>query len=840
MNKVKRFLAMLLSVAMVFDSMPAAVIAEQDDQTEEAVEEAGGVELGDDGTYGVRIGKESFTPEKRIIEMVGGSAYYEPETNTLTLSANKGEKITGIFSDLDDGLIYCGYRDDVFTVRGEAEIAIPNTPIGIFSAGDVVIDGDITINTGCDGIFACGSICVNGKLKAKVSEESTDESYVLYSDGKIAINGELEAENATGGGLVIDAGEDIEISGENAYVHVKTVSDDAILFLSNRGNELKLGANVFLTDPAGGLISENRSGGGYPHTSYYVFDKQGNMVKEATIQYVPKTYTVSFNMSGKDATDVPKTQTVPENGYAVKPATDPKAEGFDFAGWCADEDCTEEFDFAKTKISENKTVYAKWTEAETEKEDEKEEETVNPVVDLCPICWNLFEDAGEHVFMISGVSANNTVANSNQKSSAFYEATLTGSEIKVVLKSGADRKKAAKPVNTVLEFKLGDGGIVEYSIPVQYVKPSLKLSKTSAPIVDGKAFAVVNRKMYLGVYEPYDLSDATLSYTANGTVSGNKTGIVTISNVQKGKGRIGVKKAGWAETIKIKFTVKAATDVYVDLGDLKTVVVNKNAPDQKQIFDFYANGEVKISDKKNTGLITISGNKAIIAYKSGVKKGTYKIKLTVGKSSQTVKVKVSEKALENSVKMSVKGKYDVVTKQRMVLLPQYKEISGKILSVSSDTPGYIVSLNAAGNVVVGCTTDDNVNKGLKMKDLSMKLTIEGVSDPVAVNVKKIKAKKTTPTFAKVEFSMPNGAGGTSNAAVANLVYTYKDSAKMLHEITPEKLEVSAKSCKAELKDGDNGHVYIKDLSEKKGTVTLTAYFPFGVKRKGSIKLKKSN
>ncbi len=72
-----------------------------------------------------------------------------------------------------------------------------------------------------------------------------------------------------------------------------------------------------------------------------------------------KKFTVTFDANGKTAKNMPKAQTVEKGKTATKPATDPKAEGFKFAGWYAEASGETAFDFT-TPINEDTTVYAKW------------------------------------------------------------------------------------------------------------------------------------------------------------------------------------------------------------------------------------------------------------------------------------------------------------------------------------------------------------------------------------------------------------------------------------------------------------------------------------------------
>ena len=69
--------------------------------------------------------------------------------------------------------------------------------------------------------------------------------------------------------------------------------------------------------------------------------------------------TVTFDANGHGT--APVAQTVESGMTATKPA-DPTADGWTFGGWYTDAACTKSFDFSTT-VTENITLYAKWTEA---------------------------------------------------------------------------------------------------------------------------------------------------------------------------------------------------------------------------------------------------------------------------------------------------------------------------------------------------------------------------------------------------------------------------------------------------------------------------------------------
>lgn len=69
----------------------------------------------------------------------------------------------------------------------------------------------------------------------------------------------------------------------------------------------------------------------------------------------PQFFTVIFESNGGSAVE---NQTIEKNKTLTEPKT-PTKEGYIFAGWYIDEDCSELFSF-ETEIAENITLYAKW------------------------------------------------------------------------------------------------------------------------------------------------------------------------------------------------------------------------------------------------------------------------------------------------------------------------------------------------------------------------------------------------------------------------------------------------------------------------------------------------
>ncbi|MBQ6150103.1 MAG: InlB B-repeat-containing protein, partial [Mogibacterium sp.] len=79
-------------------------------------------------------------------------------------------------------------------------------------------------------------------------------------------------------------------------------------------------------------------------------------------------YTVIFDVNGHGK--APASQTIEEGGKASRPK-DPTEKGYTFGGWFTDQECTTAFDF-NTAITQDITLYAKWTKDSSSSEDTKE------------------------------------------------------------------------------------------------------------------------------------------------------------------------------------------------------------------------------------------------------------------------------------------------------------------------------------------------------------------------------------------------------------------------------------------------------------------------------------
>ena len=179
---------------------------------------------------------------------------------------------------------------------------------------------------------------------------------------------------------------------------------------------------MYISDNAIALNAQRRSGGGMGGGSTAV-----------------SSYTVSFNTNG--GSEIAKA-TVKKNEAVTEPAA-PVKDGYIFAGWFADEEFTEEYDFT-SKAAKNITLYAKWEEAEA---DEANNQIIFTV--------------GERKAVVFGEAKTNDVAPVIRKDRTFLPArfvaeslgakvewdnasetvTITKDDIKIVIIIGAETAK---------------------------------------------------------------------------------------------------------------------------------------------------------------------------------------------------------------------------------------------------------------------------------------------------------------------------------------------------------------------------------------------------------------
>ena len=141
-----------------------------------------------------------------------------------------------------------------------------------------------------------------------------------------------------------------------------------VSFNSNGGNEVAA-QTVVEGDKATKPINPTKDG--FTFVAWYkdnnTFADEWNFATETVTADVTLfanwsavTFEVTFNSNGGSAVSK---QTVAQGGKADKPAPDPTKEGFNFAGWFTDNNTfANEWDFAVHTVTEDITLFVKWTE----------------------------------------------------------------------------------------------------------------------------------------------------------------------------------------------------------------------------------------------------------------------------------------------------------------------------------------------------------------------------------------------------------------------------------------------------------------------------------------------
>ncbi|MBR3306260.1 MAG: hypothetical protein IKI75_03260 [Lachnospiraceae bacterium] len=474
------------------------------------------------------------------------------------------------------------------------------------------------------------------------------------------------------------------------------------------------------------------------------------------------------------------------------------------------------------------------------------------VVSYLEDVWNLFE-CDQAVYEFNGVSAGGEIKNSNSASQAYYDAVFSDGSIRVSLKPGVDRKKAANKDNSVLSFTLSGDRRVDYVLPVTYTVPSLKLSSARATIKkDSSGIARTTVLVKEGSsYVPLELESFD-EVKFNGTEAElYPDGCIGINASQAATGEISVKKSGWEKAIELKYTIKAADkDVLtLDTGAVKTVVLNSNAAEQVLEFPIYINGEkatavsVTVADSKKTGIASVENGYLRLSCPAGknlIGSGTSLTLSAPGTTNCKLKVKFSNKALSDSVKLKIKSKYDIVTGEAMVVTPTLKYVSGTITAVTVDTKGFDAKLASDGNIILSYNGNKFSQGNTDIGDMKFSLTIDGVKDPVDITLKNVKAKKGSISIKSAK-TISMGNNDYEFEVISNVICTYKGIDGKLHQIIPKEIEQTFNEDEEAMvtvvwDNRDKTLIYVSELEKNSVNAKLWLDFDGDCSKSVSIKI----
>ena len=241
-------------------------------------------------------------------------------------------------------------------VNGVERIENVFTPVKL-TIGNGTNGAPVPVETMSVGI-TFGSLSKGQKVQFTNNASSGDEKYFKPDNGalKVAYNSEdggyLELQYPK---LTIDSDKSTYNVGEQIKLTFKTNFVDA-------------GTEIIVTDGTGTMKVSVKEDGTAAITvnavtagsfNYKAFIEDTELEDNVFVTVKANAgHTVTFETNG--GTPVPEKQQVIENGKAARPQKDPAKDGYEFAGWYADEGCTNPYKFNEPVTSDIK-IFAKWT-----------------------------------------------------------------------------------------------------------------------------------------------------------------------------------------------------------------------------------------------------------------------------------------------------------------------------------------------------------------------------------------------------------------------------------------------------------------------------------------------
>ena len=455
--------------------------------------------------------------------------------------------------------------------------------------------------------------------------------------------------------------------------------------------------------------------------------------------------------------------------------------------------------------------------------------------------WNLFYTDDYEFEIDSNVEITDAFTGAGI-TKGFFSVTNDAGTVTVKVADTTKRKAAAKEANTTFEapakWQDAEGndvaGIYTITIPVEYTKPNLKLSSTSANFFTtatspktqtvGTSILVQNKD---GVYQSMNLDDYNIDiensaqFVHSGGLKVNKDaseteyGYVAFDATGKASGKIGIQGENWAEKVQLAYNVKEQKKHTLTVGGKTsyTVTLNSKAPGvfssiAPAIDGVYTSTMDNLSAEELEKLITITPKKVggpnvffngdgLVIVRNDkdnedgtvspiVAKGSFSYELVDSNGSKAkLNVKVVDTDLSKSITLKVKQQMNVITGQDMVVTPTIKNFNGYIKSVEIDGTDGNFDVYYDGSIVVKAKEGAKVNTKDKYT-LPLKITVGDFDDEfeiTGVSIKNFKIKATTPTLKAQKATFTKQGDNLS----INFTSTYKNGAKHLVKIDPDKL-----------------------------------------------------
>ena len=192
--------------------------------------------------------------------------------------------------------------------------------------------------------------------------------------------------------------------------------------------------------------------------------------------------------------------------------------------------------------------------------------------------------------------------------------------------------------------------------------------------------------------------------------------------------------------------------------------------------------------------------------------------------------------------MKVRRKFDVVTKQGMVVVPKLKDLGGSIEAVSVAEEGFSARLSEGGNILIDYSGNEFNTKKLNIGTLTLMLKLSDVEEPFTYKLTNVKAKKSTPKVKAAGITIPAKLEAADGIVIGttNILCSCKLSSGQIMTLRPEKAELigTPKGISVKPNENDPTELDIYSISKKSTSFKVKLNFAGGVTKTVTVKVKK--
>jgi hypothetical protein len=192
----------------------------------------------------------------------------------------------------------------------------------------------------------------------------------------------------------------------------------------------------------------------------------------------------------------------------------------------------------------------------------------------------------------------------------------------------------------------------------------------------------------------------------------------------------------------------------------------------------------------------------------------------------------------------VKRKLNVVTGQSMIVRPDMtRNLNGGIVSANVLEEGFRANLDSVGDIAINYEGEKyNAKNNLNIGNLTLKLYIGGIDEPVTMTLKNVKAAKTLPLVKAPAVVIPKESASEDDKVIgtANIVSYVKLANGRMKLVDPLKVEIEApKNVTAAVNSDDNTEIDITSLTKKSGTIKVKLTYKDELTKNVTIKVKRA-